>query len=170
MLGRVEHLDVGRHLQVAGGHVSRTALVDAHGDRLIGMDPQEHVLQIEDEVGHVLLHARKRGELVKGLVEADLGDGRAGDRGEQGPPQRVPQGVTEAGVERADRELLAVVLLLGDGLDGRSLDDEHVGPCSSDCCAVSVFGVRWAMCSVVVGLVVGRSGLGPCPTSSRAPR
>ena len=50
--------------------------------------------------------------------------------------------MAETGIEGADGEALAVVLLLVDGLDGGSLDDEH------GCWLLSVFGV-------------GRSGGGP---------
>ena len=76
----------------------------------------------------------QRGELVQGLVEADLGHRRAGDGRQQGAAQRVAERVAEAGVERADGEPLPVVLLFVDGLDGRSLDDEHRG----DSCCVAV--------------------------------
>src|SRR3546814_4210873 len=65
-------------------------------------------------------------ELVEGVVEAQLGDGGAGDRREQGAPQRIAQRVAEAGLQRADREALTVVLGLADRLDGGALDDEHV--------------------------------------------
>ena len=44
-------------------------------------------------------------ELVERIVEADLGDGRAGDRRQQGAPQRVAERVAEAGLEGADGEL-----------------------------------------------------------------
>ena len=59
-------------------------------------------------------------------VTAAPGDGR-----EQGAAEGVAERVAEAGVERADGEPLAVVLLLVDGLDGRALDDEHGGAGSS---------------------------------------
>ena len=65
------------------------------------------------------------GELVEGVVEADLGDRGAGDRRQQRPAQRVAERVAEAGLERADGEPLTVALLLADGLDGGALDDEH---------------------------------------------
>ena len=47
-------------------------------------------------------------------------------------PDRVPERVAESGLERADGKALPVLLFFSDGLDGRSLDDEHVGsPTSS---------------------------------------
>ena len=62
---------------------------------------------------------------MQGLVEADLGDGRAGDRRQQGAAQGDAEGVAEAGLEGADGEPLAVAFLLAEGLDGRTLDDQH---------------------------------------------
>jgi hypothetical protein len=35
--------------------------------------------------------------------------------------------VAETGLERTNGEALPVVLLVADGLDGRTLDDEHCG-------------------------------------------
>ena len=64
-------------------------------------------------------------ELVELGVEPDVGDGGAGDRRQQGAAQRVAERVAEAGLERADGELLAVALLLADGLDRGTLDDEQ---------------------------------------------
>src|ERR1019366_6957058 len=122
--------------------------------RLVAVHAEQQVLQVHDEVGHILLHARQGRELVEGLVEADLGDGSPGDGREQGATERVAQGVAEARVERADGEPLAVVLFFTDGFDGGSLDDEHADQGSSAVwCAVSVVVVRirW-----VVGGSVGR--------------
>ena len=65
-------------------------------------------------------------ELVEGVVEADLGDGRAGDRRQQGAAQRVAERVAEAGLERADGEPLTVAFCLAEGFDGGALNDQHV--------------------------------------------
>ena len=64
-------------------------------------------------------------ELVQGVVEADLRDGRAGDRRQQRATQGVAERVAEAGLERADGEPLAVALGLADRLDRGALDDQH---------------------------------------------
>ena len=63
-------------------------------------------------------------ELVERLVEAHLRDRRARDRRQQRAAQAVAEGVAEAGLERADGELLEVALGLA-GLDLGTLDDEH---------------------------------------------
>ena len=120
----VEDLDVGRGLDVARRDVVGPALVEAQGHGLVGLAPQHEVLEVEDEVGDVLLDPGDDVELVEGLVEPDLGDGRAGDGREQGAAQAVAERVAEAGLERRDGELLRVALGLA-GLDLGTLDDEH---------------------------------------------
>ena len=153
----VEHLDVRGDLQVAGGGIARPPLVEADGHRLLAVHPEQDVLQVQDEVGDVLLDPGEGGELVEGVVEADLGDGGPGDRRQQGAPERVPEGVPEARVERPDGEPLAVVLLFADGFDGGSLDDEHADQGSSAVwCAVSVVVVRIGFGRVVQAVRRGR--------------
>ena len=90
----------------------------------------EHdVLDVQHDVGDVLGDAGDRVELVQGVVEANRGDRRAGDAGQQRAAQRVADGVAEARLERADGEALAGVVVLAEGFDGGALDDEHVlGP------------------------------------------
>jgi hypothetical protein len=90
------------------------------------VNPEDEVLQVEDDVGDVLGDTLDGVELVEGVVEAHLGDRCAGDRRQQGPPQRVPQGVAEAGLQRADREELTITVSLAECFDLRSLHDQHV--------------------------------------------
>ena len=108
-----------------GGHLGRAADVETERDGLVGVRREHDVLEVQDDVGDVLGDTGDGVELVQGVVEADLGDGGAGDRRQQGAAERVAEGVAEAGLERADGEPLAVAVLLVDGLDGRALDDQH---------------------------------------------
>ena len=121
----VEDLDIRRGANVAGGRVARAADVEPQRHRLVGGHPQDEVLQVEDDVGDILLHALQGGELVERLVEPNLGDGGAGDRRQQRAAQRVAERVAEAGLEGLDGEPLAVALGLAHGFDGRSLNDQH---------------------------------------------
>ena len=107
---RVEDLDVGGGLDVAGGDVARAARVEAQRDRLLGRAAQHEVLEVQDEVGDVFLDARDHVELVEGLVEAHLGDGRAGDRRQQRAAQAVAERVAEAGSSGRIDEPLEVAL------------------------------------------------------------
>ena len=113
----------GRH-DVAGGDGAGALLAHVHGDRLVLFGAHDQALEVQDDVGDVLLHPGNGGELVQHAVDADAGDSRARDRRQQRATQRVAEGVAEAGLERLDDELRAVV---GDDLFGQrgSLRDEH---------------------------------------------
>ena len=124
----VEDLDVGRALDVAGGHRGGTAHVEAQRDGLFGLRGEHDVLEVQDDVGDVLGDTVDRVELVQCVVEAHRGDRGAWDRRQQGAAQRVAEGVAEPGLERADGESLTVVGLLTDGFDGGALHDEHGRP------------------------------------------
>ncbi|PZR47420.1 MAG: hypothetical protein DI537_59595 [Stutzerimonas stutzeri] len=86
----------------------------------------DEVLEVEDDLDHVLLDARHRVELVRDAVDPDARDRGARDRREQGATERVAEGVSESGLERLDDEPRTE---LGDGLlgEGGALRDEHVG-------------------------------------------
>jgi hypothetical protein len=89
----------------------------------------DQVLQVEDDVGHVLAHARERGELVRDALDLDGGDGGSLERGEQHAAQRVAERVAEAAVERFDDEDAAVLVdLFVD--DPRDLEVHQAGACS----------------------------------------
>src|SRR6185503_15708531 len=68
-----------------------------------------------------------RGELVCDTLDANGGDGRAGERAQQHAPQRVAERVAEAAVERLDHER-ATVLIRGLAGDAGNLEVEHRGP------------------------------------------
>ena len=116
------------HLMSPAVIVGGTTHVEAQRDGLLGLRGEDDVLEVEDDVGDVLGDTGDGVELVQCVVEAHGGDGRAGDRRQQGAAQRVADGVAEAGLERADGESLTVVGLLADGFDGGALDDEHGRP------------------------------------------
>ncbi len=107
----VEDLDAGGQVDVlrldlagAGGDQRRLDLVG------IGVHADDEVLEVEDDVGDVLLDARHGGELVRDALDADAGDGGAAQRGEQDATEAVAEGVAEALVEGLDREGAAAVV------------------------------------------------------------
>ena len=111
----VEDLDAGGQVDVPRGDLTGAG---DHQRRLdlgrVGVHPADDLLEVEDDVGHVLLDAGDRRELVGDPLDPDARDGRAGERGQQHAPQRVAERVAEAAIERLDRERAAVVLdLLG---------------------------------------------------------
>src|SRR5207302_9211499 len=89
----------------------------------------DQVLEVEQDVGHVLADAWKGRELVRDTFDLDRGDSGALERREQHAAQRVAEGVAEAAVERLDHEDAAVVVdFLVD--DARDLEIHESG---SDC-------------------------------------
>jgi hypothetical protein len=84
--------------------IAGALLAQVHHDRLVVLRGDDQALDVQDEVGDVLLDPGDGGELVQHAVDPDAGDGRAGDRGQQRAPQRVAEGVAEAGLERLDDE------------------------------------------------------------------
>jgi hypothetical protein len=122
----VEDPDVRSEDDVLPGDLGRPPHVEPQGDGLIGLGGDDEILEVQDDVAHVLLHPCEVRELVEGVVEPDLGHRCTGNGGEQGAPERVAERVAEPGIERADREPLPVALFFVDRLDGGALDDEHV--------------------------------------------
>jgi hypothetical protein len=118
------HLDTGRSGDVGGGDLTGAGLAQVRGDRLVALRGDDELLDVEDDLGDILLHARDGAELVQHAVDADAGDRRAGDRGQQAATQRVADRVAEAGLQRLDDEAAAELadLLLG---QSGTLCDEH---------------------------------------------
>src|SRR4051794_6084521 len=115
-------VDVARRdLAGAGDHQRRLDL------RGVGVHAADDALQVEDDVRHVLRHALDGGELVRDALDPYGGHGGAGERGQQHAPQRVPERVAEAAVQRLDHELPAV-LFNRLGRDSGDLEVEHQGP------------------------------------------
>src|SRR5690606_10757699 len=107
-----------------GGDIAWALLAQVHADRLVVLRADAQVLDVHDQLDHILLDPGDGGELVQYAVELDAGDSHARDRAEQGPPQRVAERVAEARLERLDAEPGPgfVDRLLG---EGRPLGDEH---------------------------------------------
>ena len=108
---RVQDLEVGRCLDVSRRDDAGALLGDVHldlGRRAVEAD--DEVLEVEDDVRDVLANARKRRELVGDALDLHRGDRGALERRQQHATKRVPERVTEAAVERLDREHAAMVV------------------------------------------------------------
>ena len=121
----VQDLDLLVGLQDRCSHIGGATHVDPEGHGLVAVATQLHVLQVQDDVGHVLHDTVDGGELVQGIVELDLRDRCARNGREQGPPERVAECVPEARLEWAYRELLTIAISVTDCFDGRSLNYQH---------------------------------------------
>jgi hypothetical protein len=107
----VEDLHTGGQVDVLGGDLTGAGDHERGLDfARVGVHPAHDPLEVEDDVGHILLDTPNGRELVRDALDADAGDGGAGERGEQHPAQRVAKGVTEAPVERLDGERATVVV------------------------------------------------------------
>jgi len=121
----VQDLHVGRGRKVRRSNRAFAALVEAQHDRLVTVDLQEQVLQVQTDVLDVFFDAFDDTELVQDGVELDARRRGAGDRREQRAAKRVAERVAEAGVERSDAEGLTVAYFVAEGFDGGALDDQH---------------------------------------------
>lgn len=110
---------------VSSGDQAGTLLAQVHHDRLVVLRGDDQLLDVEDEVGHVLLDARHGGELVQDTVDTDAGDSGTRDRGEERAAQGVAERVAEARLQRLDDEPRAELVndLFG---QRRTLSDKHV--------------------------------------------
>src|SRR5699024_7505799 len=90
-------------------------------------------LEVEDDLGDILLDSGDGGELVQNTVDPDAGDRRARDGRQQRAAKRIAERVAESRLQRLDGELRAV---LRDALfrQRRTLRDEHssIPPTSGD--------------------------------------
>ena len=127
---RVQDLEVGRRLDVGGRDDAGALLGDVHldlGRRAVEED--DEVLEVEDDVGDVLADAGERRELVGDALDLHRRHCCALERGEQHAAKRVPERVTEAAVERLDREDAAMVV----GVLVDDLRDLEVHQAGSSC-------------------------------------
>ena len=96
----IENFDVGAALDVAGLGHARAFFLQHHALDAVGMLPERDLLDVEDDVGHVLAHARDRGELVQHAIDMHRGDGGALERRQQHAAKRVAESEPEAALER----------------------------------------------------------------------
>ena len=107
---RIEDLELGRHLDVGGHDLAGLVLEEAHLHLAdLAVQPTHQLLEMQDDVGDVFLDSLDGRELVRDAFDLDRADGRALERREQDPPQRVAEGVPEPPVKRLHLETCPVV-------------------------------------------------------------
>ena len=93
---------------VAGAHGPRALLRELE----LGLFARVHLdrdrLQVQQNVDDVLLHAFDARVLVQHALDLGLDDRGAGHRRKQHAPQRIAERVTEAALERLDRDARAI--------------------------------------------------------------
>ena len=76
----------------------------------LAVETADEALEVEDDVGDVLAHARQRRELVGDALDLDGRHGCSLERGEEDAAERVAERVAEAAVERLDGEHAPVIV------------------------------------------------------------
>ena len=76
----IQHFMPWASLNVAGGDFAFFVHAERELARLVIVGFELHLLQVENDVGHVLDHAGQSGELVLGAGNFDRGDGGAFER------------------------------------------------------------------------------------------
>src|SRR5215471_12601399 len=109
---RVHDLDVRGRLDLGGVHLRRALDVEHQRDRVLREALEAELLEVEDDLGHVFLDMRHRGELVRHALDLDRRDRRAPQRAEQHPAQRVAERGAEPGLEWLDLELAVPIVPL----------------------------------------------------------
>ena len=101
----IHHFEALDELDVAGGDFAFLVHGERKLARLVFGGLEFHLLQVEDDVGHVFDDARQGGELVLRAGDLDRGDGSALERRKQHAAERVADGVAVAGFKRLGDEL-----------------------------------------------------------------
>ena len=86
---RVDDLDVGVLADVGGRDRAGAGLDQAELHRMRGVALEAQLLDVEDDLGEILLDARDAGEFVVHVAHLDRGDGGALQGREQDAPERV---------------------------------------------------------------------------------
>ncbi len=100
----VQHFHIGVAFNLAAAHVA--VLVHAQANRLhaVAHDLEGNLLQVQDDIGGVLHHARNRAEFVFHAFDAHRRDGRAFNRAQQHAAQTVADGGAESALKRLGRK------------------------------------------------------------------
>ena len=102
---RIADLDRRIADQIARRDVAGTLDVDGEDLFFFAVQLDRNLLEVQNDVGHVLLHSGDRGELVQDVVDLNRGDGCSLDRRKQAAAQGVSDRRGEAALERLCREL-----------------------------------------------------------------
>src|SRR5436189_448728 len=137
----IEDLELRRSLDVLRCDGAYTPLRETYFDLgRVAVQAGDQVLEVEEDVGHVLPDARQRRELVRDALDLHRGDRSALERREQHAAPRVAERVAEAAIERLDLEDPAVLVdLLVDDL--RDLELHQAG---ANCHQFPFLAVTWS--------------------------
>ncbi len=99
----VEDLELGRDVDVGRHDLAGFVFVKSHLHLVeLSVQAAHELLEVQDDVGHVLLDTLDGGELVGDPFDLYRADSRPFERRQQNPAQRVAERMPEAAVERFD--------------------------------------------------------------------
>ncbi len=109
---RVQDLHVGISLDVAGGDFALSGGLNVDRLILLAVELGNDALDVEDDLGHVLLDAGDGGKLMLDAGDLDRGHRGARQGGQQDPPQGVAQGGAVASLQGL-HDILAIGVVSG---------------------------------------------------------
>ena len=121
----IDDLDVGRLGDVGGGDRPGPALDQPELDGMRRVALEAELLDVQDDLGDVLLDARDRRELLVDVTDLDARDRRSLERRQEDAPEGVAESDAVAGLE-GPCLVLGVRAGFLDRLDLRSLEFDHV--------------------------------------------
>ena len=124
---RVENLHIAVGLDVTSRHDPLTGGLDIDGFDPFAVQLGDDALDVQNDLGHVLLHPGDGGELVLDAGDFHRGHCGAGQRGQKNAAQGVANGGAVAPLQRL-YDILAVGLLthVFDALNARLLNFYHI--------------------------------------------
>ncbi len=137
----VQDLDVGRDLEISRLEFGLPLRAEESAPGAIAKVLESNLLQVQDDVGDVLEHARDRREFMPDLLVHDpqRGDRDALKRRQQDPTECIAESEAEAPLERLDDETAIPIrrnrLIGGDPL--RHLKGLPLHPTDTSCLRVS---------------------------------
>src|SRR5690606_441282 len=100
---RIDDLDVVSDLDVTRGNHALARLRQPQRDFTAAVELEHNALQVQQQVDHVFTHAVERGVLVEHSFDRHFGRRVAGKRRQEDAPQRIPQRMAKAALERLHR-------------------------------------------------------------------
>jgi hypothetical protein len=122
----VHDLDIGRFHDVGGQDGPGTALGQPELDRVGREALHAELLDVEDDLGDVLLDARDRRELLVNVADLERRHSRSFQGRQEDTTEGVAEGDAVASLQRTDL-VLGVRADFLDGLDLRGLEFDHWG-------------------------------------------
>ena len=128
---RVQHLDVRRDVDLAGGYGTGARGAQGHALGAFSVHAQRQLLDVQHDVDDVFPHAFQRREFVNDAVDLDRGHGRALQRRQENAAQGIAERHAEAAFQGlGDQARLA--LRVGARLDLRLLGTDQLLPVTFD--------------------------------------